>query len=87
MIPGTHFEGFVKGRISRGRFESTSEVVQAGLRLPVDEETRLRTLRNPLEEGEEIGIKEYPIEVVLREFNLSSQRFSSRKKRKVICSI
>ena len=41
---GSHFEEFVKKLLDSGRFNNTSEVVRAGLRLLEDEE-RLREIR------------------------------------------
>jgi antitoxin ParD1/3/4 len=41
---GNHFEEFVKRLLNSGRFNNTSEVVRAGLRLLEDEE-RLREIR------------------------------------------
>jgi antitoxin ParD1/3/4 len=41
---GSHFEEFVKRLLNSGRFNNTSEVVRAGLRLLEDEE-RLREIR------------------------------------------
>ena len=35
---GKHFEGFVQGQISGGRYQNASEVVRAGLRLLEDQE-------------------------------------------------
>ena len=41
---GSHFEEFVKKLLNSGRFNNTSEVVRAGLRLLEDDE-RLREIR------------------------------------------
>jgi antitoxin ParD1/3/4 len=41
---GNHFEEFVKRLLNSGRFNNTSEVIRAGLRLLEDEE-RLREIR------------------------------------------
>ena len=41
---GSHFEEFVRKLLSSGRFNNTSEVVRAGLRLLEDDE-RLREIR------------------------------------------
>jgi antitoxin ParD1/3/4 len=37
---GDHFEGFVRQQLASGRFNNTSEVVRAGLRLLEDAEQR-----------------------------------------------
>ena len=42
---GNHFEDFVKELLESGRFNNTSEVVRAGLRLLEDEE-KLRQIRH-----------------------------------------
>jgi antitoxin ParD1/3/4 len=41
---GSHFEEFIKKLLNSGRFNNSSEVVRAGLRLLEDEE-RLREIR------------------------------------------
>lgn len=41
---GSHFEEFIKKLLNSGRFNNTSEVVRAGLRLLEDEE-KLREIR------------------------------------------
>lgn len=53
---GNHFENFVDNRVSTGRFKNVSEVIRAGLRLLEEEETKLITLKNAIEEGIESGI-------------------------------
>ncbi len=53
---GTHFEGFINGRLQTGRYNSTSDVVRAGLRLLEERETRLEALRSALIEGEKSGL-------------------------------
>jgi antitoxin ParD1/3/4 len=53
---GTYFDNFIQSKISAGRFKNASEVVRAGLRLLEDEENRIITLRNAIQEGIESGI-------------------------------
>jgi len=53
---GGHFEKFVAQEIKRGRFQSASEVVRAGLRKLEEDEAKLQALRTKLEEGENSGI-------------------------------
>ncbi|MEE8060067.1 MAG: type II toxin-antitoxin system ParD family antitoxin [Pseudomonadales bacterium] len=48
---GEHFSKFVDGKISEGRFESTSEAVRAGLRLLEADEAKLDILKTKLLEG------------------------------------
>jgi len=52
---GAHFENFIEHSISEGRFNNASEVVMAGLRLLEEEENRVITLRNSINEGLESG--------------------------------
>lgn len=42
---GPHFDSFVQEQVKRGRFQNTSEVIRAGLRLLEDQETSLRERR------------------------------------------
>ena len=52
---GDHFDGFIKGQISTGRFGNASEVVRAGLRLLEEHEQKIAALRRALVEGEQSG--------------------------------
>ncbi len=52
---GKHFSSFVEAQVSRGRYNSASDVVRAGLRLLEERETRLEALRAAFIEGEESG--------------------------------
>lgn len=56
IAPGDHFEHFVDSKISDGRFKNASEVIRAGLRLLEEEESRILTLKNALQEGLDSGI-------------------------------
>jgi len=53
---GTHFDKFVQGRVMAGRFNNTSEVIRAGLRLLEEEENKVIALKNAINEGIESGI-------------------------------
>jgi antitoxin ParD1/3/4 len=53
---GSYFDKFVRGRISAGRYKNASEVIRAGLRLLEEEENRMVTLRDAIQEGIESGI-------------------------------
>ncbi|MGR4864372.1 type II toxin-antitoxin system ParD family antitoxin [Caulobacter sp. LARHSG274] len=55
---GDHFQAFIEGQISDGRYGSASEVIRAGLRLLEEREARLAALRAALIEGEESGFIE-----------------------------
>ena len=52
---GNHFESFIETTVSIGRFNNSSEVVRAGLRLLEEEENRITLLRNAISEGIESG--------------------------------
>jgi antitoxin ParD1/3/4 len=49
---------FVQRQVAQGRYQSESEVVQAGLKLLEEREAKLEPLRQALIEGEESGIAE-----------------------------
>jgi antitoxin ParD1/3/4 len=53
---GDHFESFVDDKVSTGRFKNASEVIRAGLRLLEEEESKLISLRNAINEGIESGV-------------------------------
>lgn len=50
-----HFESFVNALVKEGRYGSASEVVQAGLRLLEERESRMDALRQALRDGENSG--------------------------------
>lgn len=52
---GNHFAEFVEERIAAGRYDSTSEMVRAGLRLLEEQEMKVEALRAALIEDEESG--------------------------------
>lgn len=49
---GEHFENFIGIQLDSGRFNSTSEVIRAGLRLLENSESKLEVLRNHLKISE-----------------------------------
>lgn len=53
---GNHFESFIEHTIKHGRFNNASEVVRAGLRLLEDEENKVISLRQAIQEGIDSGI-------------------------------
>lgn len=53
---GLHFESFIENSVSKGRYQNTSEVIRAGLRLLEEEENRIVLLRNAIDEGVNSGI-------------------------------
>jgi antitoxin ParD1/3/4 len=52
VILGSHFSEFINEKVTKGRFETISEAVRAGLKLLEVEETKLDLLRIKLAEGE-----------------------------------
>jgi antitoxin ParD1/3/4 len=52
---GEHFVDFVDEQITKGRYNSASDVVRAGLRLLEEQEAHLAALREALIEGEMSG--------------------------------
>lgn len=71
---GDHFDGFIRGQVSSGRFGSASEVIRAALRLLENTETRLETLRKMLDEGEQSGIAEYDFDNFMAELDSENDR-------------
>ncbi len=53
---GNHFDIFIKGSVSKGRYKNASEVIRAGLRLLEEEESKIAALKNAIQEGIESGI-------------------------------
>ena len=53
---GDYFENFVEDRISEGRYKNASEVIRAGLRLLEEEESRIKSLKQAMQEGIDSGI-------------------------------
>jgi len=53
---GRHFDDFVQGQITSGRYKNVSEVIRAGLRLLENEEDKSSVLRNAIKEGIDSGI-------------------------------
>ena len=66
---GKHFEEFVSLQLENGRYGSASEVIRAGLRLLEDKETKMKTLRRLLIEGEQSGYADYSLESILTELD------------------
>ena len=52
ILLGSHFEDFIQGVISSGRYNSVSEVIRTALRLLETEEQKTIALRKALETGE-----------------------------------
>jgi antitoxin ParD1/3/4 len=58
---GEHFEEFINHQVKKGRYNSVSDAIRAGLRLLEIEELKLEALRNALIEGEESGKADYSL--------------------------
>lgn len=52
---GGHFADFIERQVQAGRYESSSDVVRAGLRLLEEQELKIERLRDALIEGEQSG--------------------------------
>jgi antitoxin ParD1/3/4 len=66
---GKHFDAFIAEQLKAGRYASTSEIVRAGLRLLEEEETKLATLRQMLDEGESSNFVEYSLQGLIEELD------------------
>lgn len=53
---GNYFDQFVSNQVSEGRYNNINEVIRAGLRLLENEESKIKALKNAIEEGIESGI-------------------------------
>ena len=66
---GDHFDDFIAKQIKSGRYGSASEVIRTGLRVLEDTETKLETLRELLDEGEQSGFVDYSYEDIVSELD------------------
>lgn len=66
---GDHFDDFIAEQIKSGRYGSASEVIRTGLRALEDTETKLETLRELLNEGEQSGLADYSYESIVSELD------------------
>ena len=72
---GEHFENFVYGRVSEGRFSNASEVIRAGLRLLEEEENQIELLRIAIQKGKDSGIaKDFNPKKHLQTLKLNKKR-------------
>ena len=53
---GNYFDKFIQSHLNTGRYKNASEMIRAGLRLLEEEENRIISLRNAIQEGIESGI-------------------------------
>jgi antitoxin ParD1/3/4 len=66
IVLGDHFEQFISGQISSGRYGSVSEVIRASLRLLEEHEQRIGALRDALIEGERSELVELDMNEIKR---------------------
>ncbi len=52
---GDHFTGFISALVQEGRYSSASDVMRTGLRLLEEHETKVRALRQALQDGVNSG--------------------------------
>ena len=55
ILLGEHFEEFISGEISSGKYNSASEVIRTALRLLQAEEQKKKELNKALVQGEKSG--------------------------------
>ena len=55
ILLGDHFEEFISGEVSSGRYNSASEVIRTALRLLQTEEGKKKELNKALVQGEKSG--------------------------------
>ncbi len=71
---GNYFDNFVRNQVSTGRYKNVSEVIRAGLRLLEDEESKILTLKNAIQEGVDSGIAhDFDAEKNLKELKLRAK--------------
>jgi antitoxin ParD1/3/4 len=56
VVLGEYFEAFIDRQVRQGRYRSPTDVIEAGLRLLDEQETKLEALRAALIEGEQSGL-------------------------------
>jgi antitoxin ParD1/3/4 len=56
VVLNEYFDAFVERQVPQGRYRSPSDVIEAGLRLLDEHETKLEALRAALIEGEQSGL-------------------------------
>lgn len=53
---GNYFDEFIQSNLTTGRYKNTSEMIRAGLRLLEEEENKIISLKNAIQEGISSGI-------------------------------
>ena len=70
---GDHFENFVEERVAEGRYNNTSEVIRAGLRLLEEEESRFNALKTAIQEGLDSGFTSFDPKARLKSLKARKQ--------------
>lgn len=71
---GDHFEGFISEQIQSGRYGSASEVIRSALRLLENQEAKMETLRQLLQQGEQSGDADYDLDSFIKELDSEELR-------------
>jgi antitoxin ParD1/3/4 len=66
---GNHFEQFIDYQVKNGRYNSTSEVIIAGLRLLEERENKVAALRSALIAGEKSGFADYSFQDIISDLD------------------
>jgi len=66
---GDHFEGFISEQVQSGRYGSASEVIRSALRLLENQEAKMETLRQLLQQGEQSGDADYDLDDFIKELD------------------
>ncbi|WP_086479041.1 type II toxin-antitoxin system ParD family antitoxin [Oceanospirillum sanctuarii] len=71
---GDHFEGFISEQVQSGRYGSASEVIRSALRLLENQEAKMETLRQLLQQGEQSGDADYDLDSFIKELDSEEPR-------------
>jgi len=71
---GDHFEGFISEQVQTGRYGSASEVIRSALRLLENQEAKMETLRQLLQQDEQSGDADYDLDTFLKELDSEELR-------------
>jgi antitoxin ParD1/3/4 len=76
----SYFLAFIEEMVASGRFSSPSHVVQAGLRLLEESESRGEALRAAIQEGEDSGwIEDFNLDEFLAEMHEEAAAKAAKK--------
>jgi len=71
---GDHFEGFISEQVQSGRYGSASEVIRSALRLLENQEAKMKTLRQLLQQGEQSGDADYDLDSFIKDLDSEELR-------------